>query len=193
MTRHVWYIPSVSLLLVGCSPAAGNASDAVDSTQSANNKRAVADACDILTVDFVEKSLGTSGLPIDDASRTSNKAASFTSCTLKWNSSKTREMVVGGRSITVPDENRVTLSVSVFEPGRSQLAYNAGVRRLKERNESTEISGVGEEATWIPNLSQISVRGRSNVFHLTVHYPDGTGAPREYARRMASQVLGMIE
>ena len=186
---------SAMALLAGCSPSAEEAGAPPEATSQAasGSDRAAVDACDILTVEFVEDALGAGDLPIEDAPGTSDRASTYTSCTLTWDSSQTREMVVAGRSMTVPDENRITLAVSIFEPGRSQLAYDAGIRRLKQGNEVEPVSGVGEEATWIPSMDQISVRGGSSVFHLSLHYADGEGDPLDYATTMARRVLDALE
>jgi len=153
-------------------------------------------ACDILTVDFIKEVLGTGDFkPEDDrrADRAGRRASTYSSCTVKWKSSKTREMEVAGQTLTVPDENRITLSVSIFKPGRGQAAYDTGVNHLKERNDHESVSGVGEEAMWFPAMRQISVRGKGQVFHLALRYGDGEGEPLEYAKTMAMKVLKKLE
>lgn len=192
MTFRALLTISTMALLAGCSSSAGEAGASRDTASQATSSRGGSvNACDILTAAFVKDALGADDLPIEDG--TSDGASTYSSCTITWDSSRTREMTVAGRTMTVPDTNRITLSVSIFEPGRSQVAYDAGVRRLREQNDFEPVSDVGEEATWYPAMRQISVRGSSHVFHLALHYPDGEGEPLDYATTMAGRVFEELE
>lgn len=136
-------------LIAACSPSGEDADGASsNSSSSAAKAHEGVHACDILTVDFIKEVLGTGDFtPEDQRTPTSARSAStYSSCTVKWKSSKTREMVVMDRTLTVPDENNITLSISIFEPGKGQGVYDVGVNHLKGRNDHEPVSGIGEEA-----------------------------------------------
>ncbi len=189
----------ITILLFTASCSGGSNADAADpapagSSADSNGKAAgsAKHACEILTVEFVKESLGLSELTPDKPPKAPNpggKAPTYSACSLEWKSGKMREMEVGGRTISYPDENSVTLSISIVEPGKDKAAYDTGVNHLKDRNEHQALSGVGEEAMWFPAMRQISARGNGNVIHLAVRYVDGEGDPLDYAKSMALKVF----
>jgi hypothetical protein len=174
----------------GGDPASGASADS--HTSHGGSKH----ACDILTVDFVKESLGIDELIPNEEPKSptpGGRVRTYSSCSFTWPSDKMRTMEVAGREIEFKDENSVTLSISIFEPGQDKSAYDTGVKYLTERNEHEALSGVGDEAIWFPKMGQISARGNGNVIHLTLKHPDGEGEPLEYTKAMALKVLEQLK
>ena len=179
------------LVLAGLLGSNGLERAAAESDESAGKT-----ACNVLSVEIVK-----SVLEVDDLDVTptpvmprgqQRRRKTYTSCKLVWPSDKKVEREIAGRKFTVDAENRITLSVSIFEPGEDQQVYNTGTKYLKEKFDTEAVEGVGDEALWVPNMKQLSVRGNGHVFHLSVEYAHND-TDKENAKKLAQQILEKLK
>lgn len=179
---HLLYGLPIAALLLSCS-APAESEDAIPKAKTQTEQQAVVseNPSEWISADDIRSIIGVgSSFEIDEEF----KDYTFPACSYEWDDKKvTKTMQVGGSpmEIAMPSEVMIVLAQNIdakkFE--RSTAVYKDGI----------SVEGFGDEAVWGEEMSQLSFRQGSLMWHIHVKVDNDSAVNKKHAQAIASFLI----
>lgn len=127
---------------------------------------------------------GILGIPEEAASEIEEADPTYPTCFYTWESvTFIKIMNIAGTDLELPYPAKATL-VSV--KNANETMYNASIKVYKE---AETVSGIGDMATWGPNLSQLTFVAKGHMMHVNVQVSADTPDNKEKAIKLAKLII----
>jgi hypothetical protein len=176
----------LSMFAVACSDNGESTDESGEkkTEQSSTTKDISDNPCDLINADDMRTLLGV-GTEYDISMEA--KDYTFPACSFRWEDGKVkRTMEIGGREMTIDSPSEVMV-VLVKDSNESKFDRSTSVYK-----DGVAVEGLGDEAMWGEEMSQLSFRKGSVMMHVNVKIDNDSAVNKEGAMNIANFLLGKL-
>lgn len=146
-----------------------------------NIKSEISDACELITVEEIQKTFN----PVNEVQYKESRS-SFPTCIYQWKSSQKIEKEISGKMISYDGENMVTIVIGSSKANDDKFKQSTSVYK-----DAVEVS-IAQKALWSEEMHQLTIMQNQYLIHVNVEYYDQKNMNKDKALELAEIILSKL-